>query len=282
MAFFAASCILVLLSDMASSYEYVYVSPACTYAPYKYASPPHIAHVHKHSRQVQHQPAPAKKLTAVVTGHVFCDLCKDGHLQIPLPGVTIGVVCWNGNAEYSFYGTTNKLGNFKVKLGRYDYHKHGGSESCRVKLIAPSSSTSCTVPTNLNGGKLGAHLKMKAKSLHELILKAGPFAYTSPVKNKKCKHSAKKSTSFYKHISKAPYKHSHLQGKYEILSCPAYDCESTIPPSQKHKPLELITNKHKKLKTAHETNRALPPNPEGYIDHPSSFYLRYKKKSSSI
>lgn len=287
MVFLAAFILLFVQADVASSYSvYKYVhSPPYKYAPYKYVypypppppPPPHHTHVYKPlphvHKNVAHHP---KQLKAAVTGHVYCDTCKDGKFKEPLKGVMVGVICRNGKVERSFYGVTNKLGNFKVKLGGYNYHKHKGTKSCHVKLISPSYSTSCMVPTNLHGGKLGAHLQIKSKNLHELVLKAGPFSYTSPFKNKKCYQDYGKSPSFYKHGSK----HSHVHAKHESPSCPAYKCKSTTPP-YKHESLQLITNKHKHSPPLHGTHKALPPNPHTFMypPPPPPIYLRYKKKS---
>eukprot|EP00250_Pteridium_aquilinum_P024594 c2930_g1_i1 orf=439-1224(-) len=191
---------------------YKYVSPPPPPPPpYKYASPPPPPPYYYQSPpppsptlpKPPKPPMPPKPPTlamppkpppppfkAVATGSVYCDTCKDGKLKQPLQGVTVGVFCWNGKSEESFYGTTNDEGDFKIDLAGFDYVGCGGAKACVAKLISASYVTSCTQPTDMQGGLKGGPLEVTTISEQGVTLTAGPFAYTPTFNSPKCYQSS--------------------------------------------------------------------------------------------
>ncbi|MCO5589462.1 hypothetical protein L7F22_043429 [Adiantum nelumboides] len=126
-------------------------------------------------------------LQAVVTGTVYCDVCKNDKLKKPLKGVTVGVFCWDGKQEESFYGSTDDKGAFQIELKGFDYVGCGGAKACAAKLISASYATHCTQPTDKHDGQKGAGLHVTAKSEHSVTLSAaGPFAYVPTFDYPKC------------------------------------------------------------------------------------------------
>ncbi|MCO5551223.1 hypothetical protein L7F22_018245 [Adiantum nelumboides] len=194
--------------------------------PHSSSPPPH--HHHFMRKQQLHSPQ------AVVTGHVFCDVCKNGNIKEPLKGVTIGVTCWNGKEEQFFYGITNKSGKFNVKLSGYNLQKHGGDKSCHAKLIYPSFRSSCMVPTNLHDGKLGAPLHVMSESPKKVVLFAGPFSYTTRFKDKKCHQKYENHTRTHKHKRSSSHfdeQSRHVHKNQDGPSCPINECKHNILPS---------------------------------------------------
>eukprot|EP00249_Psilotum_nudum_P002653 c15779_g1_i1 orf=434-1687(+) len=180
---------------------------------YKYVSPP---------PPYQHYGKPK----AVVTGQVYCDICRTGKFKKPLMGAKIGVLCWSGEKEVSFSGSTSITGRFRIELHGYDYARWGG-EHCKAKLIEAPHGTSCTISTNLHGGDSGAKLHIKSKSEAEIVLETGPFAYLSHKKYKQCHSTIRESP--YHYVSPPPpppYKH--------ISPPPPYHYSSPPPPAQNH------------------------------------------------
>lgn len=268
---------------------YAYVpSPSYTRAAYEstgYPPPPHRRHHHHHRRHKATSTVPKQLHTqaAVVTGNVFCDICKNGQLKEPLKGVTIGITCWNGKVEQSFFAITDKQGNFKVKLSGYNTHKQGGGKSCRAKLIYPSVKTLCMLPTNLNDGKLGAPLRIKSQTSHKLVLLAGPFAYTTPTKNKKCHHKGRRFPYSHKQYktNPSPY-HIELRqhAKYKSPSCPVlYDCKSKTPPFNLASTVSLTQRKIEFAPLNKEKYKASSPQSQSFKNFPIYFIPNKDHKS---
>lgn len=196
--------------------EYKYESPP---PPYKYESPPPPPYKYESP-----PPPPPPSCKVEVTGNVFCDLCQNGKIKKPLKGVKVGVFCWNGKSEDSYYGLTDEKGCFTIELSGFDYF-HLGVAACKAKLISPCYDTPCTIPTDLNGGNSAGELHLKSKAKDLIVLITGPFAYKSEKPSDKCWVSPP-----YKYQSPPPPPY-----KYESPPPPPYKYESPPPPPYEYK-----------------------------------------------
>lgn len=216
----------VVCADMSESpVPYKYESPP----PPEYEAPPAPENWLPPPYNRNEAPNNCESLKAVVTGHVYCDVCRNGKMKQPLKDVKVGVFCWNGESEDSFYGVTEENGLFKIELTNFNYEKWGG-KACQAKLIAAFYETTCTIPTTLHGGDSGAELHIKSKSEKEVVLLAGPFAYLSEQKYEKCdyEYASPPPPPYYKYESPPPYMYESPPYKYE--SPPPYKYESPTRP----------------------------------------------------
>ncbi|KAI4342113.1 hypothetical protein MLD38_026770 [Melastoma candidum] len=92
------------------------------------------------------------KADAVVSGTVFCDQCKDGHISLfdyPLNGIKVKVTCTNNKGQVTLSGeeTTNTLGNYAIK-----FHGTPDLSSCQAQVIGNWSKTGCSASAGPSKG----------------------------------------------------------------------------------------------------------------------------------
>ncbi|XP_026379430.1 uncharacterized protein LOC113274176 [Papaver somniferum] len=136
-------------------------------------------------------------------GMIYCYPCyginsKRNHLE----GAVVQVTCQaGGGKQFVSYGKTGIHGNYSVRIESFNDAKYGGAV-CKAKLHAAPKGSACNVSADLNGGKNGALLQVKAKDNHVVALQAKPFAYASKISIYECSQNV--STTSYPYSSPFP------------------------------------------------------------------------------
>ncbi|XP_042026251.1 non-classical arabinogalactan protein 31-like isoform X2 [Salvia splendens] len=125
---------------------------------------------------------PMRKMVAI-QGVVFCKSCKYRGIDT-LVGAVVKLECNNTRKTLVEHKTTDKNGYFLFMPQKLTT---SGSHKCKVSLVSSPSPT-CTHPTNLHGGAVGAILMRKPplqtppKPLPFELFTVGPFAFEAAKK----------------------------------------------------------------------------------------------------
>ncbi|KAG6393701.1 hypothetical protein SASPL_144268 [Salvia splendens] len=131
---------------------------------------------------------PMRKMVAI-QGVVFCKSCKYRGIDTlvgatALSGAVVKLECNNTRKTLVEHKTTDKNGYFLFMPQKLTT---SGSHKCKVSLVSSPSPT-CTHPTNLHGGAVGAILMRKPplqtppKPLPFELFTVGPFAFEAAKK----------------------------------------------------------------------------------------------------